>query len=120
MQSVSRIQIGAMLTDRHVQDIAQRIAAAAPSPAKVILFGSYGRGDATEDSDLDLPVVEHEVIDHTAEYLRLREVVRPVSVRVDLLPMPQAEFDRRRDWASSPVDWAARESRVLYDSQLAA
>ena len=109
-----------MLTDRHVQGIAQRIAAAAHSPAKVILFGSYGRGDATEDSDLDLPGVEHEVIDHTAEYLRLREVVRPVSVRVDLLPMPQGKFDRRRDWASSPVDWAVREGRVLYDSQLAA
>ncbi len=83
-------------------------------------MGSYGRVDATEDSDLDLLVVEHEVIDHTAEYLRLREVVRPVSVRVDLLPMPQGKFDRRRDWASSPVYWGAREGRVLYDSQLAA
>lgn len=120
MQSVSRIQIGAMLTDRHVQGIAQRIAAAAPSPAKVILFGSYGRGDATEDSDLDLPVLEDEVIDHTAEYLRLRQVVGHIGVRVDLLPMPQGEFDRRRDWASSPVDWGAREGRMLYDSQLAA
>lgn len=109
-----------MLIHRHVQDIAQRIAAAARSPAKVILFGSYGRGDATEDSDLDLPVVERAVIDHTAEYLRLRQVVGPIGVRVDLLRMPQAEFYRRRDWASSPVYRAAREGRVLYESQHAA
>ncbi len=109
-----------MLTDNHVHDIAQRIAAAARSRAKVIVFGSYGRGDATEDSDLDLLVVEREVSDHTAEYLRLREAVGPVSVGVDLLLMPQAEFDRRRNWASSPVYWAAREGRVLYDGELAA
>lgn len=109
-----------MLTDRHVQEIASRIAAAAQSPAKVIVFGSYGRGDATEDSDLDLLVVERDVLDHTAEYLRLREVVGSIGIGVDLLLMPQAEFDRRRDWASSPVYWAAREGRVLYDGELAA
>lgn len=34
--------------------------------------------------------------------------------------MPLAEFDRRRDWASSPVYWASREGRVLYDAELAA
>ena len=109
-----------MLTNINVHEIAQRIAAAAHSPAKVIVFGSYGRGDATEDSDLDLLVVEREVHNHTAEYLRLRAVVGPVEVGVDLLLMPQAEFDRRRDWASSPVYWAAREGRVLYDGELAA
>ena len=109
-----------MLTHRHVQEIARRIAAAAHLPAKVIVFGSYGRGDATEDSDLDLLVVEREVFDHTAEYLRLREVVGPINVSVDLLLMPQAEFDRRRDWVSSPVYWAAREGRVLYDGEFEA
>ena len=106
----------AMLTDRHVQDIAQRVAAAACSPATVIVFGSYGRGDATEDSDLDLLVVEAEVPDHTAEYLRLREAVGLVGIGVDLLLLPQAEFERRRGWVSSPVYWAAREGRVLHDS----
>ena len=109
-----------MMTLNQVQDIAQRIAAAARAPTKVIVFGSYGRGDATEDSDLDLLVVEREVPDHTQEYLRLRDAVGPINVGVDLLLMPQAEFDRRRDWMSSPVYWAAREGRVLYDGKVAA
>ena len=109
-----------MLTDRHVHDIAQRVAAAAQSPLKVIVFGSYGRGDATEDSDLDLLVVERDLPDASAEYLRLREAVGTIGVGVDLLLMPLAEFDRRRDWASSLVYWASREGRVLYDAELAA
>jgi predicted nucleotidyltransferase len=109
-----------MLTLGHVHAIAHRIAAAANSPVKVIVFGSYGRGDATEDSDLDLLVVEREIPDHTAEYLRLREVVGPLGVGVDLLLLPQHEFERRREWASSPVYWAAREGMVLYDGERAA
>lgn len=108
-----------MLTPGHVHAIAQRLAAAAHSPLKVIVFGSYGRGDATEDSDLDLLVVEREIPDPTAEYLRLRDVVGPVGVGVDLLLLLQAEFDRRREWASSPVYWAAREGLVLYDGERA-
>lgn len=108
-----------MLTDHHVQDIARRLGAAAGSPAQVIVFGSYGRGDATEDSDLDLLVIEREIADHTSEYRRLRELVGPVGIGVDLMLMPQAEFDRRRDWSSSAVYWAAREGRVLYDDRRA-
>ena len=105
-----------MLTARHVLDIAQRVAAAACSPATVIVFGSCGRGDASKDSDLDLLVIEAEVPDHTAEYLRLREAVGSVGIGVDLLLPPQAEFERRRGWVSSPVYWTAREGRVLHDS----
>ena len=109
-----------MLSPSHVHAIAQRIAAAAHSPLQVIVFGSYGRGDATEDSDLDLLVVEREVPDPTGEYLRLRQAVGSVGVGVDLLLLPQSEFARRREWVSSPVYWAAREGRVLYDDERAA
>ncbi len=50
-----------MLTPEAIQAAAERLAAAASSPARIILFGSYGRGDANEDSDLDLMVVEKEL-----------------------------------------------------------
>ena len=109
-----------MLTPAHVHAIAHRLAAAAHSPLKVIVFGSYGRGDATEDSDLDVLIVERDIPDHTTEYLRLREVIGSVGVGVDLLLLPLNEFTRRREWASSPVYWAAREGLVLYDNERAA
>jgi len=38
----------------------------------------------------------------------LREVVWPLGGGVDLLLLPQHEFERRREWASSPFYWAAR------------
>ena len=44
----------------------------ASSPARVVVFGSCGRGDATQDSDLDLLVIQKSVDDFTKEYTRLR------------------------------------------------
>jgi uncharacterized protein len=104
-----------MLASQTIQSAAQRIAAAASSPAKVIVFGSYARGEAKEDSDLDLLVVEKSVDDHTCEYLRLREAVGRLGVGVDLLLISEAEFEKRKQWWTTPVYWADREGRVLHE-----
>jgi len=105
-----------MLDPSVIQEAARRLVAEAHHPLKVILFGSYARGDAGEDSDLDLLVVEKDIPDPTGEYLRLREALGPVGVGVDLLLYSEAEFEKRRDWCSTPVYWAVREGRVLHDS----
>jgi predicted nucleotidyltransferase len=55
------------MDDGHVIDeFGRRILAAAPG-ARVILFGSYARGDARTHSDLDLLVVERDVLDAARE-----------------------------------------------------
>jgi len=46
-----------MLSHTALLDIIQKVIAVA-KPRKVILFGSYARGEAEEDSDLDLLIVE--------------------------------------------------------------
>jgi predicted nucleotidyltransferase len=105
-----------MLSEAEIVQAAGRLARAAHSPRRIILFGSYARGDATDESDLDLIVVEDEIPDPTAEYMRLRDALGTLGLGVDLLLYPQTEFDRRRDWCSTPVYWALREGRVLYES----
>jgi predicted nucleotidyltransferase len=105
-----------MLTAQVIQSAAVRVASAASSPARVILFGSYARGDASDDSDLDLLVVEKEVADPTGEYLRLRDAVGNVGVGVDLLLFSESEFALRKQWWTTPAYWAEREGRLLYES----
>jgi predicted nucleotidyltransferase len=52
-----------MLAQQSILAAAHRIAAAASSPPRVIVIGSYARGDADDGSDLDLLVIEREVTD---------------------------------------------------------
>ena len=45
-------------------------------PEKIILFGSYARGDASENSDFDLLVIEREVTARREETVRIRRFVK--------------------------------------------
>ena len=98
------------------QAAAQRLAAAASKPTTVIVFGSYARGDATEESDLDLVVVQPEVGDRAGEYLRLKAAVGRIGVGVDLVLFARPEFERRSLVPGTLPYWAKREGQVLYDA----
>lgn len=104
-----------MLTPETIQEAVRRVVAAAQSPSRVILFGSYARGEAREDSDLDLMVVETEVADVGIEMIRLQDAIGWLGVDVDVLVYSEAEYEKRKGWCSTPVFWATREGKVLYE-----
>ncbi|MDP2156493.1 MAG: nucleotidyltransferase domain-containing protein [Nitrospirota bacterium] len=95
---------------------ATRLLLDAAHPNKIILFGSYGRGDANAESDIDLLVVETEVKDRVAEMTRLNRVLSPLRISIDLLVVSQDTFDY---WASTPGNvyfHAIHEGKVLYEA----
>ncbi len=100
-----------------IQLIAQRIAAAASSPAKVILFGSYARGNATESSDVDILVLQKQFIDRGEEYLRLATEAHKVIRNVDVILMKQDDFDWKSMVGGTLPFWAKQEGVVLHDGQ---
>ena len=73
------------------------LAEAAGADAKVILFGSYARGEERSDSDLDFLVVEPEVKDHFGESVRLAKLVGELGVPADVVV---ASEDHVREWGS--------------------
>lgn len=105
-----------MLSESNIKHAVARLVSAAQQPRKVLLFGSYARAEASESSDLDLLVVERNIDDYTSEYSRLREAIGNVGTGVDLLLYSEAEFEKRRHWWTTPVYWADREGKVLYES----
>jgi len=86
---------------------------AAPS-STIILFGSHARGDARPDSDVDFLVVEPEVGSRHAEMVRLRDVLRPLRIPVDVLVASRRLW---QEWSGVPgtvLHAAATEGRVLH------
>lgn len=104
-----------MLSDRAVLETAERLAQAASQPARVIVFGSYARGDADEGSDLDLMVIEDTVSDKAREYLKLREAVGSMPVGIDLLLFSRHDFERRSLVPGTLPYWARKEGKVLHE-----
>jgi predicted nucleotidyltransferase len=104
-----------MLDPAQLTHAAARLVQAASRPATVIVFGSYARGDAVEDSDLDLLVIESELPDKAEEYLRLRAAVGRLGVGVDLLLFARPDFERRSQVPGTLAYWARKQGKVLHD-----
>lgn len=105
-----------MIDIETIRAASARLVAAASSPARVILFGSCARGTATEDSDLDLMVIEKDPQDKAAEYLRLRKAIGGIGAGVDVLIYSEEEALRRSQVPGTLLYWALKEGRVLHDN----
>ena len=86
----------------------------AARPERIVLFGSHARGDAREDSDLDLLVIEPQVADRAREMVRLRRALRPLRIPVDVLVYSSEEVERWGHQPGTALFWAMREGRVVY------
>lgn len=104
-----------MLSQKTIRQAVNRIVQAA-RPNKVILFGSYARGDVTPDSDLDLMVILPGQPDKVAEMIRLRQVIGVVGTGVDVLVFSEEEAQRRGQVPGTVVYWASKEGKVLYEA----
>ncbi len=98
-----------------VDDIVQRIVAVA-KPERIILFGSHARGEAAEDSDIDLLVVMREVTSRRDEVMRIRDVLVALGISVDVLVTSEADYEKWSEAPSTTLYWAKREGEVLYEA----
>ena len=87
----------------------------AAKPNRIIMFGSQARGEAGDDSDLDVMVVEETVSDRAAEMVRLNRLLRYLDVSVDLLVVSADKFNYWCDTPGNVYFEAATEGKVLYE-----
>ncbi|MBF0135306.1 MAG: nucleotidyltransferase domain-containing protein [Magnetococcales bacterium] len=104
-----------MIDEQTIQKIGAMLADTA-GPSRIILFGSHARGDAGDQSDLDLLVVKPVVNNRLREISRLRQVLRPMRVPVDLLVCSVPELNECGNLPSGAIYWALREGKTIHDS----
>jgi predicted nucleotidyltransferase len=104
-----------MVTREEIAEAARTLAAAASSPATVILFGSHARGEAGGHSDIDFLIIEDEVSDQIKEYVRLRRAILGLSSAVDILVVSRDHAEARRRVPGSVIRAAFREGQVIVE-----
>ena len=89
-------------------------------PEKVVLFGSWARGDASEQSDVDFLVVEREPFganrSRREEAVRIWQCLSEFRVPKDILVYSVGEIDQWKDSRYHVVGRALKEGKVLYES----
>ncbi|MEK7823518.1 MAG: nucleotidyltransferase domain-containing protein [Candidatus Eisenbacteria bacterium] len=84
-------------------------------PEKVVLFGSHARGDAGEDSDVDLLIVMPIEGSRRQKRLEIRLALHDLDVPKDVVVVTPTEYESQRDLPGTLVHEARRGGRVLYD-----
>jgi predicted nucleotidyltransferase len=98
-----------------VEEATQRLIQAA-DPLKIVLFGSQGRGDHADGSDLDFLVILPEVKDRRAEMVRLQACLSGLGVPADVLVFSTLQVEKWQDVPGTILYPALREGIVLHDA----
>ena len=109
-----RSQDSATYTIDLLPEITRRILSVS-DPERIILFGSYARGDVDSDSDIDLLVVVDKAPSLRAEDLRLRRSLRGLMVPVDIIVTTTDLLERYGDTIGYIYKIALSEGKVLYE-----
>ena len=106
------------VTDALIAEMVEILVKAA-DPEQVILFGSRGRGEARDNSDVDLIVVEAEPFgpgrDRVKEMARLYRALAGFTVPTDILVYSAADVEYWRDSLNHVLARALRDGKVVYE-----
>jgi predicted nucleotidyltransferase len=105
-----------MISEETIQTAVELLKSAA-APSRIILFGSYARGDARDTSDLDFLVTQPVVTARRREMVRLSDVLRPLRLPADVLVVSDRTFEEWRHIPGTVLYQANKEGRVLYAAE---
>jgi predicted nucleotidyltransferase len=84
-------------------------------PERIILFGSYARGEPRPESDVDLLVVMESPIREAQQALQIRQELNPLF-GLDILVYSQEKIEQRLSLGDSFLREILAEGVVLYES----
>jgi len=84
-------------------------------PLRIILFGSYARGQAGPDSDVDLLIVLPEAENKRQAAIEIRRQLNDLTVPTDIVVTTPDEIERRGTLIGTILRPALREGKVLYE-----
>jgi len=103
------------ITPEKVQTAIKRIIEVT-RPRKLILFGSYVRGNMNLNSDLDILVVTGDDIENPRkESVRFRRALKGIVMSMDILVVPESKLEELTNMPGLIYREAMRDGEVVYE-----
>jgi predicted nucleotidyltransferase len=96
-----------------IQTIVSRITEAI-HPQKIILFGSWARGERGPHSDIDILVIQESSQPRPQRYAQVRRLFWGMGLPMDILVYTPEEFARYQTVPGSFTNTVTQEGQVLY------
>jgi len=104
-----------MVTPEKVNAAVDRIIETA-HPLKIVLFGSYVRGEMHRHSDLDVLVITRDDIENPRrESVRIRRALKGILMPMDIIVVPHSWLSRYAEHPAFIYREALRNGKVVYD-----
>lgn len=84
-------------------------------PDKIILFGSYASGNATNDSDLDLLIIQETELPRHKRSFDIQKSLKGSMIPMDILVYTIKEFEEERNQKNSFLHSLIQNSEILYE-----
>ncbi|MBN1583286.1 MAG: nucleotidyltransferase domain-containing protein [Anaerolineae bacterium] len=102
-----------MIDKQEIKRVATQIGIAAKAE-RVVLFGSYAKGNADQDSDIDLLIVAESQLPRFKRSRMLYKLFRPYPFAMDLVVYTPQEIAKGEQSPVSFISRVLREGEVLY------
>ena len=84
-------------------------------PKKIVLFGSYATGDATEDSDVDLLIVADTDLPVRERFPAVSRLLADFPAAFDVILKTPEEYERTKAVVNHIVYFADKYGKVVYE-----
>ena len=87
-------------------------------PQKVILFGSFARGEDTKHSDYDLCVLTDDINhdDFDTQYFNIQNAIKEINQRqVDLIMKTKKKYNKNKECRAYVDYYIDKEGVILYE-----
>jgi len=85
-------------------------------PKKIFLFGSYAKGNTTEDSDIDLLIIKNTETSPLDRWVEVKRLLRKISKKYPISPLvyTEKEIEERLAIKDFFINEILEEGQMLY------
>ncbi len=112
---ISEVRVAFLGNEELIKELTAKITAGI-NPESIILFGSMGRQENSDDSDIDLLAVwdEESALSNRERRLKLRRLIGDFEKPLDLLTCTSAELAKALAEPHSFTSQIVREGKIIY------